>query len=184
MFQFSSVQFSHSVVSKSLWLHESQHTRPPCPSPAPGVYSNSCPLSRWCHPTISSSVIPFSSCPQSFPVSWSFPMNQFFTLGGQNIGDSGMASVLPMKIQGWFPLGLTSLISWLSKELSRVFSNTTIWKHPKKKKKIKYLQNYKTKIESYKNQYKCITGIGFVFIGGFLTYFLDLFSLVWNILFL
>ena len=127
-------------------------------------------------------VSPFFSCPQSFLALGSFPMNQFFTLGVQNIGDSGLASVLPMKIQGWFPLGLTSLISWLSKELSRVFSNTTIWKHPKKEKKIKYLLNYKTKIESYKNQYKCNTGIGFVFIGGFFTYILDLFWLVWNIL--
>ena len=103
--------------------------RPPCPSPTPGVYSNSCPLSRWCHPTISSSVIPFSSCPQSLPASGSFPMSQFFASGGQSIGVSSSASVLPMNIQGWFPLGWTGVISLQSKGLSRVFSNTTVQKH-------------------------------------------------------
>ena len=105
----TSVQFSCSVVSDSLWPHGLQHTRPPCPSPNPRVYSNSCPLSQWCHPTISSSVVPFSSCLQSFPASGSFPMSQFFTSGGQNVGAS--ASVLPKSIQDWFPLGLTGWIS-------------------------------------------------------------------------
>ena len=102
-----SVQFSRSVVSDSLWPHEPQHVRPPCPSPTPGVYSKSCPLSWWCHPTISSSVVPFSSCLQFFPASRSFLMSQFFTSGGQSIGVSPSASVLPMNIQNWFPLGLT-----------------------------------------------------------------------------
>ena len=111
---FSSVQFSHSVVSDPLWPHGLQHTRPPCPSPAPGVYSNSCPLSRWCHPNISSSVIPFSSCLQSFPASGSFLMSQLVASGGQSIGVSASASVLPMKIQDWFPLGWTGCISLLS----------------------------------------------------------------------
>ena len=119
---------SRSVVSHSLWPHGLQHTRLPCPSPTPGVYSNSCLLRRWCHPTISSSVIPFS-CLQSFPASGSFPKSQFFASGGQSIGISASTSVLPMKIQCWFPLGLTGLISWLSKGLSRVFSSTTVWKH-------------------------------------------------------
>ena len=125
--QFSSVQFSCSVVSDSLWLHGLQHTRPPCPSPTPGVYPNSCPLSRWCHPTISSSVVPLSSCLQSFPASRSFPTSQLLASGGQSVGAS--ASVLPMNIQGWFPLELTGFISLPSKGLSRVFSSTTIWKH-------------------------------------------------------
>ena len=115
-------QFSHSVVSDSLRPHELQHTRPPCPSPTPGVYLNSCPLSRWCHPTISSSVIPFSSRLQSFPVSGSFPVSQFFASGGQSIGVSASASVLPMDIQDWFHLGWTGWISLQSKGLSRVFS--------------------------------------------------------------
>ena len=106
-----SVQFSRSVMSDSLWPHGLQHARLPCPSPTPGVYSNSCPLSRWCHPTISSSFIPFSSCPQSFPASGSFPMSQLFTSGGQSIGVSASASVLPMNTQDWFPLGLTGWIS-------------------------------------------------------------------------
>ena len=106
-----SVQFSHSVVSDSLWPHELQHARPPCPSPTPGVYPNSCPLSRWCHPTISSSVGPFSSHRQSFPASGSSPMSQFFASGGQTIGVSALASVLPMNIQDWFPLGSTGWIS-------------------------------------------------------------------------
>ena len=125
----SSVHLSHSVVSDSLWPHESQHTRPPCPSPTPGVYPNSCPSSRWCHPAISSSVVPLSSCPQSFPALGSFPMSQLFTSGGQSIGLSASASVLPMNIQGWFPLGWTGWISLQSKGLSRVFSNTTVQKH-------------------------------------------------------
>ena len=102
-----SVQFSCSVVSDSLWPHESQHARPPCPSPTPGVYSNSCPSSRWCHPAISSSVIPFSSCPQSLPASWSFPMSQLFASGSQSIGVSASASGLPMNTQDWSPLGWT-----------------------------------------------------------------------------
>ena len=116
-------------MSDSLWPHELQHARPPCPSPTPGAYSNSFPLSWWCHPTISSSVIPFSSCLLSFPASGSFPMSQFFTSGGQSSGVSASASVLPMNIHGWFPLGLTGLISLQSKGLSRVFSNTTVQKH-------------------------------------------------------
>ena len=105
--QPTSVQFSHSVVSDSLRPHELKHTRPPCPSPTPGVYPNSCPLSQWCHPTISSSVIPFSSCPQSFPASGSVQMSQLFASGGQNMGVSASTSVLPMNIQDWFPLGWT-----------------------------------------------------------------------------
>ena len=123
------IQFSRSVVSNSLWLHGLQHTRLPCPSPTPGAYSNSCPLSQWCHPTTSSSVIPFSSCLQSFPLSGSFPMSQFFASGGQNIGVSASALVLPMNIQDWFPLEWTGWISWQSKGLSRVFYNTTVQKH-------------------------------------------------------
>ena len=126
---FSSVQFSHSVVSDSLRPHESQHARSPCPSPTPRVYSNSCPLSQWCHPTISSSVIPFSSWPQSLPASGSFPMSQLFSWGGQSIGVSASTSVLPMNIQEWSPLGWTGWISLKSKGLSRVFSNTTVQKH-------------------------------------------------------
>ena len=125
----SSVQFSCSVVSDSLRPHELQHTRPPCPSPTPRVYSNPCPSSRWCHPTISSSVIPFSSCPQSLPTSWSFPMSQLFAWGGQGTGVSASASVLPLNTQDWSPLGWTSWISLQSKGLSRVFSNTTVQKH-------------------------------------------------------
>ena len=121
-----SVQFSCSAVSDSLWPHGLQHARPPCPSPTPGAYSNSCPLSLWWHPTISSSVIPFSSCPQSFPASGSFPMSQLSASGGQSIGASALASVLPMNIQDWFPLGWTGWISLLYKGLSSVFSNTTI----------------------------------------------------------
>ena len=108
---FHSVQFSHSVVSSSLQPHEPQHARPPCPSPTPGVHPNSCPLSQWCHPTISSSVIPFSSCPQSFPASGSFPMNQLFASDGQSIGVSASTSVLPMNTQDWSPLGWTGWIS-------------------------------------------------------------------------
>ena len=128
-YNFESVQFSPSVLSDSLWPHGLQHTRPPCPSPTPGVYSNSCPSSRWCRPTISSSVVPFSSCFQSFPASGSFPMSRFFVSGGQSIGVSTSAWVLPMNIQDWFPLGLTGWISLQSKGLSRVFSNTTVQKH-------------------------------------------------------
>ena len=124
-----SVQFSCSVLSDSLWPHGLQHTRPPCPSATPRTYPNSCPLSRWCHPTISSSVVPFSSCPQSLPASGSFQMSQLFASGGQSIGVSASASVLPMNIQDWFPLGLTVLISLQSQGLSRVFSNTTVQKH-------------------------------------------------------
>ena len=124
-----SVQFSRSVMSNYLRPHGLQHTRLPCPSPTPGAYSNSCPSSRWCHPTISSSVIPFSSRLQSFPVSGSLQMSQFFTSGGQNTGVSASASVLPMNIQDWFPLRRTGWISLQSKGLSRVFSNTTVQKH-------------------------------------------------------
>ena len=127
--QFSSVHFSCSVMSNSLRPHELQHTRPRCPSPTPGVHLNSCPLSWWCHPTISSSVSPFYSCLQSFPESGSFPMNQFFASGNQSIGVSASASVLPMNIQDWFPLGWTGWISLQSKGLSRVSSNPTVWKH-------------------------------------------------------
>ena len=107
-------------MSDSLWPHRLQHTRPPCPSPTPGAYSNSCPLSRWCHPIISFSVVPFSSCLQSLPASGSFQMSQFFASGGQSTGASASASVLPMNIQDWFPLGLTGWISFQSKGLSRV----------------------------------------------------------------
>ena len=124
-----SVQFSRSVMSDSLWPHGLQHSRLPCPSPIPGAYSNSCPLSPWCHPTISSSVIPFSSHLQSFPASGSFPMSWLFGSDGQSTGASASASVLPMIIQNWFPLGLSGLISLLSKGFSRIFSGTTIWKH-------------------------------------------------------
>ena len=118
-----SVQFNRLVVSDSLQPHRLQHARLPSPSPTPGNCSNSCPLSWWCHPTISSSVVPFSSCLQSFPASGSFARSQFFASGGQSIGVSASASVLPMNIQDWFPLGLTGLISLQSKGLSRVFSN-------------------------------------------------------------
>ena len=122
-------QFSRSVMSDSLWPHGLQHARPPCSSLAPGVYPNSCPFSWWCHSTISSSVIPFSSCLQSFPASGSFQMSQFFTSGGQSIGVSASASLLPMNTQDWSPFGWTGWISLLSKGLSRVFSNTTVQKH-------------------------------------------------------
>ena len=125
----SSVHFSSSAMSDSLWPHGLQHARPPCLSPTPGACSNSCPWSQWCHPTISSSVIPSSSHLQFFPASGSFPMSQFFAAGGQSIGVSASASVLPMNIQDWFPLGLTALISLKSKGLSKVFSNTTVQKH-------------------------------------------------------
>ena len=121
--------FICSDVSDSLRPHGLQHARLPCSSPSPRAYSNSCPLSRWCHPTTSSSAAPFSSCPQSFPASEPFPMSQLFTSDGQSIGASVLASVLPVNIQGWFPLGLTGLLSLLSKRFSEVFSNTTVQKH-------------------------------------------------------
>ena len=124
-----SVQFSHLVMSDSLWPHELQHTRPPCPSPTPRVHSNSRPSSQWCHPAISSSVVPFSSCPQSLPASESFPMRQLFAWGGQSTGFSVLASFLPMNTQDWSPLEWTGWISLQSKGLSRVFSNTTVQKH-------------------------------------------------------
>ena len=120
----NSVQFSHSVMSDSLWPHELQHARPPCPSPTPGVYPNSCPSSRWCHPAISSSVIPFSSSPQSLPASGSFPMTQLFAWGGQSIGVSALAPVFSKNTQDWSPLEWTGWISLQSKGLSRVFSNS------------------------------------------------------------
>ena len=124
------VQFScHSVPSDSLWPHGLQQARFPCPSPTLRAYSNSCPSSWWCHPTISSSVVPFSSSLQSFPASGSFPMSQFFASGSQSTGVSASASVLPMNIQDWFPLGFTGWISLQSKGVSRVFSNTTVQKH-------------------------------------------------------
>ena len=129
MSNFSSVQFSHSVVSDYLWPHELQHTRPSCPSPTPRVYSNSHPSSRWCHPAILSSVISYSSCPQSLQASGSFPMSQLFAWGGQSIGVSALASVLPMNTQHWSPLGWTGWTSLQSKGLSRVSYNTTVQKH-------------------------------------------------------
>ena len=125
LFQFSSV----AQLCLTLRPHESQHARPPCPSPTPGVHPNPCPSSRWCHPAISSSIVPFSSFPQSFPASGSFLMSQFFASGGQSIGTSALASVLPMNVQGQFLLGLTGLMSLQSKGLSRVCSNTTVQKH-------------------------------------------------------
>ena len=128
-YSLSSVQYSHSVVSDSLPPHESQHARPPCPLPSPRVYSNSRPSSQWCHPAITSSVVPFSSCPQSFPASVSFPISQLFTWGGQIIGVSASASVLQKNTENWSPLGWIGWISLQSKGLSRVFSNTTVQKH-------------------------------------------------------
>ena len=123
---FNSVQFSSSVMSDTLWPHGLQHARPPCPSPTPRVYSSSCSSSRWCHPAISSSVVPFASCPQSLPASGSFPMSQLFAWDGQSIGVSASASLLPMNTQDWSPLGCTGQISLQSEGLSRVFSNTTV----------------------------------------------------------
>ena len=123
-----SVHFSHSVVSDSLWPHEPQHARPPCLSPTPRVHPNPCPLSWWCHPTIPSAVIPFSSCPQSFPASGSFQISQLFAWG-ESTEVSASTSVLPMNTQDWSPLGWTNCISLQSKGLSRVFSNTTVQKH-------------------------------------------------------
>ena len=126
---FINVQFSYSVVSDSFWPHEPQHARPHCPSPTLGIYSNSCPLSQWCHPAISSSVIPFSSCPQSLPASGSFHMSQLFAWGGQSIGVSASTSVLPWSTQDWSPLGWTGWIFLQSKRFSKVFSKTTVQKH-------------------------------------------------------
>ena len=126
---FSSVQFSHTVVSNTLQPREPQHARPPCPSPTPGAYPNSCPSSRWCHPAISFSVVFFSSCPQSFPASGSFPVSQLFTWGGQSTGVSASTSVIPMNTQDWSPLGWPGWISLQPKGFSRVFSNTTIQRH-------------------------------------------------------
>ena len=125
----SSVQFSHSVVSHCLRPHEPQHARPPCISPAAGVYPNPCLLSQWCHPTISSSIVPFTTCPQSFPASGSFQMSQFFASGGQSTRVSASTSVLPMNTQDWSPLEWTGWISLQAKGLSRVFFNTTVQKH-------------------------------------------------------
>ena len=140
-----SVQFSSVTQScPTLRPHEPQHARPPCPWPAPGVYSNSCPSSRWCHPAISSSVDPFSSCPQFCPASGSFPMSQLFAWGGQSIRVSASASVLPMNIQDWSPLGWTGWISLQSKGLSRVFSSTTVQKH----------QFFGTQLSSQSNSHK------------------------------
>ena len=124
-----SVQFSCSVVSDSLWPHEPQHARPTCLSPTPGVHPNPCPLSWWCHPTILSSVVPFSSCPQSFPASGAFQMSPLFASGGQSIGVSASTSVLPVNTQNWSPFEWTGWISLQSKGLSRVFSKTTVQKH-------------------------------------------------------
>ena len=129
MIKNNSVQFSYSVVSDSLRPHELQHARPPCPSPTPGVHSNSHPLSHWCHPAISSSVVPFFSCPQSLPASGSFPMSQCFTWGGQSTGVSALVSFLPKKSQGWSPSEWIGWMSLQSKGLSRVFSNITVQKH-------------------------------------------------------
>ena len=129
MFQFTSVQFCRSVVSDPLRPHESQHARPPCPSPSSGFHSNLHPSSQWCHPAISSSVVPFYSCPQSLPALESFPMSQLFAWGGQSIGVSALASFLPKNTKDWSPLEWTSWISLQSKGLSRVFSNTTVQKH-------------------------------------------------------
>ena len=126
---FTSLHFSRSVLSNSLWPHELQHARPPCATPTSRAYPNSCPLSRWCHPTISSSVVPFSSCAQSFPASGSFQMSQLFASGGQSIRVSASTSVLSMNSQGWSPSEWTGWISLQSKGLSRVFSNTTVQKH-------------------------------------------------------
>ena len=127
--QIRSDQISRSVVSDSLRSHESQHARPPCPSPTPRLHSDSRPSSQWCHPAISSSVVPFSSCPQSLPASESFPMSQLFAWGGQSTGVSAIVSFLPKKSQGWSPSVWTGWISLQSKGLSRVFSNTTVQKH-------------------------------------------------------
>ena len=144
-----SIQFSRSVVSNSLWLHGLLHAKPPCPLPTWRVYSNSFPLSWWCHPAISSSVIP--SHLQSFPASGSFPVSQFFTSGGQNIGVSASVSVLPMNIQDRFPLGWTGWISVQSKGLSRVFSNTTVQKHQFFSNQLSLLSNYQSIYDYWNN---------------------------------
>ena len=141
--QFSSVQFSHSVMSDSLRCHEPQHTRPPCPSPTPRVHPNPCPSSRWCHPIISSSVVPLSSCPQSFPASRYFPVSQLFTSGGQSMGVSASTPILPMNTKEWSPLGWTSWLTLQSKGLSRVLSNTTVQKH----------QFFSTQLSSWSNSH-------------------------------
>ena len=151
MIQFSSFQFSRSVVSDSLQPNGLQHARSPCPSPTPRAYSNSCPSSWWCHPTISSFVIPLSSCLQSFPASGSFQMSQFFTSGGQSIRISALSSVLPMNIQDWFPLGWTGWISLQSKGLSRVFSNITVQKHQFFSVQLFYSPVLKSVHDSWKN---------------------------------
>ena len=140
-YQFSSVQFSRSVLSDSLQLHELQHSRPPCPSPTTGLHLNSRLSSQWCHPAISSAVVPFSSWPQFLPASESFPMSQLFTWGGQSTGVSALVSVLSKNTQGWSPLEWTGWISLQSKGLSRVFSNTTVQKH----------QFFGTQLSSYSN---------------------------------
>ena len=142
-YMFSSVQFSRSVVSDSLWPHELQHARPPCLSPTPRVRSNSRPSSQWCHPAISSSVVPFSSCPQSLPASESFPVSQLFTWGGQKTGVSALASFLPKKSQGWSPSERIGWISLSSKGLSRVFSNTTVQKRSFCIFLYTYIKNYR-----------------------------------------
>ena len=142
---FNSVQFSHSLVSNTLWPNGSQHARPPCSSPTPGVHSDSRPASQWCHPAISSSVIPFSSWPQSLPASEYFPMNQFFAWGGQSTGAWALASFLPKKSKGWSPAEWTGWISLKSKGLSRVFSNTTVQKH----------QFFRAQISSQSNSHIC-----------------------------
>ena len=126
---FATVSSVAQSCPTTLWPHELQHTRPPWPSPTPRVHPNPCPLSRWCHPTVSSSVVPFYSCPQSFPASGCFPVSQLFTSRGQSTGVSASASVLPMNTQDWSPLGWTGWIFLQSKGLSRVFSNTTVQKH-------------------------------------------------------
>ena len=144
------VQVSCSVVSDSLWLHRLQHAKPPCPSPAPGACSNSCPSSRWCHPTSSSSVAPFSSCSQSFPASRSFVMSQFFTSGGWSIGASASTSVPPMNIQDWFPLGWTGLISLQSKGFPRVVSRLGDMKQTKPVRRGESLQVVETFAETVK----------------------------------
>ena len=149
LFQFSSVHFSRSVVSNSLRPHESQHTRPPYPSPTPGVHSDSCPSSRWHHPTISSSVVPFSSCPQSLPTSESFPMSQLFSWGGQSTGVSALVSFLPKNTQDWSPLEWTGWISLQSKGLSRVFSNTTVQKHTPSKNHTNFMEYLKRNWNPY-----------------------------------
>ena len=147
---------SHSVMSNSLQPHGLQHARLPCPSPTPRACSHSCPLSWWCYPTISSSVIPFSSSLQSFTTSGSFQMSHFFASGGQSIGISASASVLPMNIQDWFPLGWTSLISLQSKRMLRVFSNTTLQKHQLFGAQLSIWSN--SHIHTWRNQWLCLDG--------------------------